>query len=35
MTTSDRIIRDRVRSYHQGELPPAASYMIYAREPAE
>ena len=35
MTTSDRTIRDRVRSYHQGEAPPAASYMIYAREPAE
>jgi Transmembrane secretion effector len=32
MTTSDRAIRDRVRDYHQGEAPPAASFMIYARE---
>jgi MFS family permease len=35
MTTSDRAIRDRVRSYHQGDAPPAASYMIYAREASE
>lgn len=35
MTTSDRAIRDRVRSYHQGEAPPAASFMIYARETSE
>lgn len=35
MTTSDRAIRDRVRGYHQGAVPPTASFMIYAREAGE
>jgi MFS family permease len=32
MTTSDREIRDKVRSFHRGDHDPVASYMIYARE---
>ncbi len=32
MTTSDRIIRDRARSFHQGDAEPLISFMIYARE---
>ena len=34
MTTSDRIIRDRARSFHQGDAEPLISFMIYARENA-
>jgi MFS family permease len=32
MTASDRVIRDKVRAFHQGGSDPVASYMIYARE---
>jgi len=32
MTTSDRVIRDRARSFHQGDSEPMISFMIYARE---
>ena len=32
MTASDRLIRDRVWNFHQGDSPPVTSYMIYARE---
>lgn len=32
LTTSDRMTRDRVLSFHQGGSPPKASHMIYARE---
>ncbi len=35
MTKSDRAILDRVRSFHQGEGLPVASFMIYAREAGE
>jgi MFS family permease len=34
MTTSDRAIRDHVRSFHYGEAPPVVTYMIYAQESA-
>ena len=34
MTTSDRIIRDRAHSFHQGDTEPLISFMIYARENA-
>jgi len=30
----DRALRDRAWSFHQGESPPAVSYMLYAREAA-
>ncbi len=30
----DRAIRDHAWSFHQGEAPPAVSYMLYAREAA-
>jgi hypothetical protein len=32
LTASDRMIRDRVVAFHQGDTPPKASHMIYARE---
>ncbi|MGH9701034.1 MAG: MFS transporter, partial [Candidatus Acidiferrales bacterium] len=32
MTSSDRLLRDHARSFHRGDEPPAASYMVYARE---
>jgi MFS family permease len=32
LTASDRSVRDQVRSFHQGNVPPLVSYMIYARE---
>jgi MFS family permease len=32
MTTSDREIRDHVRSFHRGPSAPSVTYMIYARE---
>jgi MFS family permease len=32
MTASDRVIRDRARSFHQGDSEPVISFMIYARE---
>ena len=32
MTSSDRLLRDRVRSFHHGDQPPTVSYMVYARE---
>ncbi|MGA8103083.1 MAG: MFS transporter [Candidatus Acidiferrales bacterium] len=31
MTASDLLIREHVRSFHQGEEPPVVSHMIYAR----
>jgi len=31
MTASDLLIRDHVRSFHQGDEPPVVSHMIYAR----
>jgi len=31
----DRELRDRAWSFHQGDLPPAVSYMLYAREAAD
>jgi MFS family permease len=30
----DRSLRDHAWSFHQGEFPPAVSYMLYAREAA-
>lgn len=32
LTASDRMIRDHVLAFHQGDSPPKASHMIYARE---
>ncbi|HEY7307179.1 MAG TPA: MFS transporter [Bryobacteraceae bacterium] len=32
LTTSDRMIRDHLLTFHQGDGPPKASHMIYARE---
>jgi MFS family permease len=32
MTAADRVIRDHVRSFHQGDGDPHVSRMIYARE---
>ena len=32
ITAADRMIRDLVRSFHQGEEDPQVSRMIYARE---
>lgn len=32
LTASDRMIRDRVVAFHQGDTPPKASHMIYASE---
>jgi hypothetical protein len=35
MTAADREIRDRVRSFHEGEDEPHVTRMIYARETGE
>jgi len=35
LTTSDRQIRDKVMSFHQGSDPPRVSHMIYARQPGD
>jgi hypothetical protein len=35
LTDADRVVRDRVREFHQGEEAPHVSRMIYAREPEE
>ena len=32
MTAADRVLRDRVRSFHQGDDEPRVSRMIYAHE---
>ncbi len=32
MTTADQIMEERVRTFHIGEGPPAASHLIYATE---
>jgi MFS family permease len=32
MTAADRLVRDHIRSFHQGEEDPKVSRMIYARE---
>ena len=32
LTTSDRMIRDHLLTFHQGDGPPKTSHMIYARE---
>jgi quinol monooxygenase YgiN len=32
MTAADRLVRDKVRSFHEGEEEPHVSRMIYARE---
>jgi MFS family permease len=32
VTAADELIRAHVRSLHQGEAPPAATYQIYAKE---
>ena len=35
MTTADRVIRDRIRSFHTGENEPHVTRMIYAKEPED
>jgi quinol monooxygenase YgiN len=32
MTAADRVIRERIRSFHQGDQDPHVSRMIYVRE---
>jgi hypothetical protein len=32
LTASDKIVRDRVWSFHQGPSAPKISHMIYARQ---
>jgi hypothetical protein len=35
LTAADRLVRDRVWSFHTGASPPVTSHMIYARQIAD